>query len=83
MWTLGTPSGSGGLRPRRRREERVGVWARGAEDVKYEGESGSESSEESCRTVSIVRDQNWQIEYIVGFIVVVAIVSWPPPHVFL
>ena len=34
VWTRGTPSGSGGLRPRRLLEDRVGVCARGAEDVK-------------------------------------------------
>ena len=34
MWTRGTPSGSGGLRSRLRREDLVGVCARGADEVK-------------------------------------------------
>lgn len=34
VWTRGTPSGSGGLRPRRRLEDRVGVCAGGVAEVK-------------------------------------------------
>lgn len=55
MCTRGTPSGSGDPCRRRGRddlvEDRVGVCAIGAEEVKYESESVSDSTEPLCMRV--------------------------------